>query len=83
MGLDREHIAELICQGIIVDDNNKVLPDKIEPDVAAQAPGCAGTLTGMLPQLALDMLMVIARRDESGGDTMGIVSRTMTNLIFG
>ncbi len=34
--VDREDIAELICQGIEVDDDNEALPENVELDVEAQ-----------------------------------------------
>lgn len=37
-GMDREHIAELIYQGIEVDDDDKALLENIELDVDAQSP---------------------------------------------
>ncbi len=86
LGMDREHITELICQRIEVDDDNKALPENVEPDVETQGSTHEGVAvqisTGMLLQ-ALKLLMVITRREESGGMIVGMTSRIMISLIFG
>ncbi len=40
--MDREDIAELICQGIKVNDDKEALPKNVEPDVEAQGPSLEG-----------------------------------------
>ncbi len=40
--MDREDIAELIRQGIEVDDDNEALPENVEPVVEAQGPSHEG-----------------------------------------
>ncbi len=40
--MDKEHITELSCQGIEVNDYNKALLDNVEMDLEAQGPSCEG-----------------------------------------